>query len=171
MSEFLRPRPIQPTEDCSSFNCAEPSLDDWLRNRAVRNEQGGASRTFVTIERETGKVAGYYCISASSLRHEDASRTLKRNMPDPIPIILIGRLAVDAAFKGNGIGASLLQEAILKSVEASRIIGARAVLVHALNLGAVAFYEKFGFALVPHSTTAMYLLIADAEHTITSLSG
>ena len=90
-------------------------------------------------------------------------------MPDPIPVILIGRLAVDSSVKGEGIGASLLREAVLKSFEVSQIIGARAILVHALSDAAVDFYTKFGFALVPDSKAAMYLLMADAEAAIRSL--
>lgn len=170
MSRFLRPRAIRPTDDCGTFDCGEETLDEWLKNRAKRNELGGASRTFVTVDADSGAVVGYYCISASSLRHEDATGALKRNMPDPIPVILIGRLAVDSSVNGRGVGASLLQEAVLKSIEVSQIIGARAILVHALSAAAVDFYTKFGFALVPNSKTAMYLLISDAEATIRSLA-
>jgi len=114
-------------------------------------------------------VAGYYCLSASSLRSEDAPGALKRNMPNPIPVILIGRLAVDGRFIGHGLGASLLQDAVLKSVEAARLVGARALLVHALNESAEGFYRKFGFVLMPHGTRVMYLLTADAEATIASI--
>jgi predicted N-acetyltransferase YhbS len=114
-------------------------------------------------------VAGYYCLSASSLRSEDAPGALKRNMPNPIPVILIGRLAVDGRFGGQGLGASLLQDAVLKSVEAARLVGARALLVHALNEATEGFYRKFGFVLVPHGARVMYLLTTDAEATIVSV--
>lgn len=90
-------------------------------------------------------------------------------MPNPIPVILIGRLAVDGRFIGQGLGASLLQDAVLKSVEAARLVGARALLVHALNEAAEGFYRKFGFVLVPHTTRVMYLLTADAEATIAAI--
>ena len=169
MSEFLRPRPIGVADDFSDFDCGEASLSDWLRQRALRNESGGASRTFVSVERETGTVAGYYCLSASSLRSEDAPGALKRNMPNPIPIVLVGRLAVDNRFKGMGLGASLLQDATIKSIEASRLVGARAVLVHPLSESAEAFYRKFGFALIPKSERVMYVLMTDAETTVLSL--
>lgn len=91
-------------------------------------------------------------------------------MPNPIPVILIGRLAVDLRFAGQGLGSSLLQDAVLKSVEAARLVGARALLVHALNEPAEAFYRKFGFVLMPHSARVMYLLTADAEATIGSIT-
>lgn len=170
MSPFLRPRAITPADSFVDFDCGEPSLNDWLRKRAVANERGGASRTFVSVDKDSQIVAGYYCLSASSLRSEDASGALKRNMPNPIPIILIGRLAVDGRFGGHGLGASLLQDAVLKSIEAARLVGARALLVHALNEVAESFYSRFGFALVPHSARVMYLLTTDAEATVASVT-
>ena len=131
----------------STFDCGAESLNDWLRTRALKNETTGASRTFVSIDSVTDAVAGYYCLSASSLLLEDAPGSVRRNMPDPIPVILIGRLAVDQAHKGKGLGASLLQHALLKGLEASRIVGARAFIVDALNEDAERFYSRFGFVL------------------------
>jgi predicted N-acetyltransferase YhbS len=136
----------------------------------MRNESAGASRTFVSIERASGVVAGYYCLSASALRSEEAPRSLKANMPNPIPVILIGRLAVDSRFKEMNLGASLLQDAISKGVEASRLIGAKAFMVHALNDKAVSFYRKFDFSLVPEANRVMYLLMSDVETTIVSIT-
>ncbi len=95
---------------------------------------------------------------------------MKANMPNPIPVILIGRLAVDSRFKGMNLGASLLQDAISRGVEASRLIGAKAFLVDALNDKAVSFYEKFDFASIPHADRTMYLLMADVEATIVSIT-
>ncbi|GAA2073841.1 GNAT family N-acetyltransferase [Pseudolysinimonas kribbensis] len=139
--------------------------------RAIRNEVANASRTFVSIERETDVVAGYYCLSSSSIAREHSGRLLGgHGTPNPIPVILIGRLAVDERFTGQGLGASLLQDAVIKGIEASRTVGSRAFLVHALNDGAVAFYRKFGFAEVPDSPRVMYLLTKDAEKTITDLA-
>lgn len=169
MSSFLRPRAIGAEDSVSEFDCGEISLNHWLRLRAIPNERGGASRTFVSVEAGSLEVAGYYCLSAGSLRREDAPGALRRNMPDPLPVILIGRLAVDIRFAGQGLGASLLQDAVLKSVEAARLVGARALLVHALNDEAESFYSKFGFVLVPHGARVMYVLTADAEATVTSL--
>lgn len=126
MSPLHRPRAITSEDTFVDFDCGEPSLNEWLRNRAVANERGGASRTFVSVDRDSQMVAGYYCLSASSLRSEDAPEALKRNMPNPIPVILIGRLAVDDRSADQGLGASLLQDAVLKSVEAARLVGARA---------------------------------------------
>ena len=90
-------------------------------------------------------------------------------MPEPIPVILIGRLAVDEGFKGHGLGASLLQDALSKGIDASRIVGARAFVVHALSDAAESFYEKFGFTLVPESERVMYVTVQDAEATLAAL--
>lgn len=167
---FRSPRPLLATDDVSTFDCGAASLNVWLRTRALKNERMGASRTFVSIDSDTGAVAGYYCLSASSLLLDGAPGGLRRNMPDPIPVILIGRLAVGEAFKGRGLGASLLQHAVLKGIEASRIVGARAFIVDALDHDAETFYSKFGFALMPPaSKRAMYLLLKDAEATVEGL--
>jgi ribosomal protein S18 acetylase RimI-like enzyme len=171
LTEFSTPRPITANDDTSGFDCGRQPLNSWLQVRAIKNETAGASRTFISVERESGLIAGYYCLAASSLGLEDAPSRLARNMPSPIPIILIGRLAVDTRFGGMGLGASLLQDAILKGIEAARIVGARAFLVHAIDDSAQSFYERFGFALVPESERAMYLLASDAESTIQGLAG
>lgn len=171
MSTFGSPRALRASDRFAPFDCGEPSLNEWLRSRALKNETTGASRTFVTVEAESGDVAGYYCLSASALALEDAPGRVKRNMPSPIPIILIGRLAVDGRFTGRGLGASLLQDAVLKGIEASRIVGARAFVVHALNEDAERFYRKFGFELMPPAAKrAMFLLLSDAEATIASIT-
>ena len=170
MSTFGSPRALTADDEFVTFDCGVASLNEWLRSRALKNETTGASRTFVTVEAESGDVAGYYCLSASSLALEDAPGRVKRNMPSPVPIISIGRLAVDERFKGHGLGASLLQDAVLKGIEASRIVGARAFVVDALNEGAESFYRKFGFEVMPPAARrAMFLLVSDAEATIASI--
>ena len=171
MSTFGSPRALAPGDKFVTFDCGEPSMNEWLRSRALKNETTGASRTFVTVEAESGDVAGYYCLSANSLALEDAPGRVKRNMPSPIPIILIGRLAVEERFKGHGLGVSLLQDAVLKGIEASRIVGARAFVVDALNEDAESFYRRFGFELMPPAAKrAMFMLVSDAEATIASIS-
>lgn len=87
-------------------------------------------------------------------------------MPDPIPVILIGRLAVEQGHHGRGLGAALLRDAIMRSVEASTIIGARAIFVAAIDDAAVRFYERFGFTPLPGVSRLLYLLVADAERTL-----
>jgi GNAT superfamily N-acetyltransferase len=171
LSTFQSPRALTSADLVTNFRCGEETLDAWLISRALKNESTGASRTFVSIDTETDEVAGYYCLSASSLLLEDVPGKVRRNMPDPVPVILIGRLAVDTRFAGRGLGASLFQHAILKGLEASRIIGARAFIVDALHDAAEEFYRKFGFVLMPPaSKRAMYLLVKDAEATVRALN-
>ncbi|MEP6479274.1 MAG: GNAT family N-acetyltransferase [Rhodoglobus sp.] len=137
----------------------------------MKNETTGASRTFVSVDSDSDEVAGYYCLSASSLLLEAAPGSVRRNMPSPIPVILIGRLAVDQKFKGQRLGVSLLQHALLKGLEASRIVGARAFIVDALDDDAERFYSRFGFTLMPPaSKRAMYLLTKDAEATVQGIA-
>lgn len=170
MTTFRRPRGLTAGDPVSRFDCGEPSLNEWLRGRALKNETTGASRTFVSIEGDSGEIAGYYCLSASALAPESAPGRIRRNMPTPIPVILIGRLAVDLRHGGRGLGASLLRDAVVKGIEASRIIGARAFIVDALNDAAANFYRRYGFEPVPpDSERAMYLLVADAEATVAEL--
>lgn len=166
MTVLRRPRPVTAADDTSHFDCGNASLTSWLQIRAIRNEAGGASRTFVSMDDAAGVIAGYYCLAASSLRPDEAPGGLRRNMPDPIPVVLIGRLAVGLDYQGRGLGASLLQDAVLKSVEASRLVGARAVIVYAIDDAAVSFYERFGFTSMPGSARCLYLLVSDAEKTL-----
>jgi GNAT superfamily N-acetyltransferase len=167
LTALSRPRPISVEDDCSDFDCGEETLDVWVRTRALRTEKAGASRTFVSVDLDSGTVAGYDCISASSLTHDEATSSLRRNMPGPIPVVLIGRLAVDRRYRRSGLGASLLQKAVRKGVDASRSIGARALVVHAIRDDAERFYRKFGFTLKPHSAPVMYIKMDDAEASIT----
>lgn len=169
MSSFARPRPITPDDDVSTFDCGEPSLNNWLNLRAIKNERDGNSRTFVTIERDSGLIAGYYCLSAHSVSREEMPGSARRNAPDPIPVILVGRLAVDSRFAGEGVGSSLLADALAKGLEASSLVGSRAFLVDALNEKAATFYRRFGFRLMPESSRALYVTMADARSTVESL--
>jgi predicted GNAT family N-acyltransferase len=166
LTSFARPRAITPADDVSEFGCGEQSLDNWLHFRAIKNEADGNSRTFVAVERESGIIAGYYCLSSHSLMHDEATSSLRRNSPNPIPVILIGRLAVDERFRAMGLGASLLQDAIIKGLEAAQLVGSRAFLVHALNQAAVEFYQRYGFESVPDTSHVMYLLMKDAVKTV-----
>lgn len=169
MTRLSRPRSPLGTDPVREFQSTEESLNAWLRDRAISNERAGNSRTFVSIDLDTGLVAGYYCMCSSALVHEDANAVLKKNSPNPIPVILIGRLAVDTRYEGIGLGRSLLQDALSKAVTAARIVGSRALIVHALNESAAKFYEKYGFKMVPHGERVMYILMADIEKSIGEL--
>ncbi|MPS75327.1 MAG: GNAT family N-acetyltransferase [Microbacterium sp.] len=165
MTEFLTPRPLAEGDALADFRCGVESLDIWLRGRARRNEKSGASRTMVSVTRE-GRVAGYYCLSASSLDRAEGPRPLSAGMPSSVPVVLLGRLAVDQEFSGLGLGASLLQHATLRALEAAATIGIPAVLVHAISDEVVPFYERFGFTGFPGERRTLYLLTKDARATL-----
>jgi GNAT superfamily N-acetyltransferase len=165
LTEFLRPRPITAGDRVSEFRCGEEQLDAWLRGRARGNERSGASRTMVSVTRD-GRVAGYYCLSSSSIVRDVAPAGLSRQQPDPVPVVLLGRLAVDEQFAGQGLGASLLQHATVRAVEAAEAIGIRAILVHAMTEAVVPFYERFGFTRFPGEDRTLYLLLADVRKTL-----
>jgi len=167
MRKFLAPESIQDYHQLESFCSGEPSLDNWLQQRALKNEILGASRTFVvSIIEEEGNTAGnkkvvvgFYALSAGSVAHSQVSSKTKRNMPNPLPVLVLGRLAVDNQSQGYGLGASLLQDAVLRSKAAAKYIGAKALLVHALSEEAKSFYEKFGFQASPIDNRTLLLLL------------
>ena len=129
------------------FACGTPTLDDWLKRRARANQISGASRTYVAAE--AGRVMGYYCLSSGALALNDAPGGLKRNLPDPIPMAILGRLAVDQSWQGRGLGVALLRDAVERTQTASAILGIRGLIVHALSDEAKAFYEHHGFVASP----------------------
>jgi GNAT superfamily N-acetyltransferase len=158
---YSRPRPIREDDDSSTFDSGEPSLDEYLRNRALANHGQGASRCFVTCRGD--RIVGYYALASASVRHRDLSGRFRPNMPDPVPVILLSRLAVDRAEQGAGLGKNLLRDAIARSVAAAEIVGVRALLVHALHEQARAFYLRFDFEPSPTDPLHLLLLIKDAR--------
>src|SRR5690606_7355883 len=110
-----------------------------------------------------GRVAGYYCLSASALVRSAGPDDLVAAQPDPVPVVLLGRLAVDREYAGLGLGSSLLQHATIRSIEAAEVIGIRAMLVHALNDDVIPFYERFGFIRFPGQSRTLFLLMSDAR--------
>lgn len=137
------PEKLSTTHVLASFDCGVPSLDDWLKRRAGRNEQEGASRTYVLCVEN--RVVGYYCLAAGSLVSAHAPGKVRRNMPDPIPVMILGRLAIDQGWKGQGLGRGLLRDAVLRVLNAAEIVGVRALLVHALSEDVKRFYASCGF--------------------------
>lgn len=152
------PEALSPDHKVSSFACGESVLDEWLRRRALGNQTSGASRTFVVANAER-EVMGYYALAAGAVAHQDATRSIRQNMPDPVPVMVLARLAVDARAQGMKLGAALLQDALQRCVLVSQNTGVRAMLVHALNERACQFYEYYGFRPSPaHPMTLMLRL-------------
>ncbi|MBP9726892.1 MAG: GNAT family N-acetyltransferase [Gammaproteobacteria bacterium] len=148
MTHWLAPVPITSNHELSSFNSGEESLDEWLKKRALKNQTTGASRTFVLSD-NLGKVAGYYCLSAGAIGHEIAPKKLRRNMPDLLPILLLGRLAIDKSYHNMGFGSALLRDALIRSTSVASNTGVFALLVHALSDQAKQFYLSRGFVESP----------------------
>lgn len=163
--ETLRaPEPLTSSHDLSAFDCGAPELNTWLRQRAIKNEESGASRTYVACV--GGRVVGYYCLANGAITHVQATGKVRRNMPDPIPVIVIGRLAVDGNWHGKGIGRALLRDAILRTVQAADLAGIRAILVHAKSEVAKAFYERCGMRASPIDPMTLMITVAEAQRMI-----
>lgn len=153
------PAPLGPDHQTGAFSCGEAVLDDWLKRRALANQASGASRTFVATDEER-RVVGYYAVAAGAVAHRDATRSVRQNMPDPVPVMVLARLAVDVRVQGRKLGAALLQDAVQRCAIVSQNVGVRAVLVHALNHQARRFYEHYGFSPSPvHPMTLMSRLV------------
>ena len=155
------PEPIKPEHQIEDFDSGNSELDDWLRKRAFKNESSGASRTYVvTVEQ---KVIAYYCLANGSILNTNAPGRIRRNMPDSIPVMVIGRLAVDRNWHSQGIGRGLVRDAVLRTLQVAKIAGIRAILVHAISEQAKQFYSKCGFIPSPVSPMTLMIVIADAK--------
>lgn len=154
------PQPLAASHILDEFTCGEASLDEWLKRRARTNQVSGASRTFVVTDQD-GRVHGYYAMAAGAVTHQAATSSVRRNMPDPVPVMVLARLAVDHRAQGIKLGAALLQDAVNRAVAVSQNAGIRALLVHALHDRAKQFYEHYGFQASPqHPMTLMLRLNA-----------
>lgn len=162
---YTPPEPIKPTHDVETFDCGNPTLNDWLRKRALGSETSGASRTYVVCYEN--KVVGYYCLASGSVIRAEAPGKIRRNMPDPIPVMILGRLAVDVNHQSKGIGKGLVKDAVLRTLQASEIAGIRAILVHALDEEAEQFYvERCGFTPSPVHPLTLMVMLADVKKSL-----
>ena len=152
------PQPLSAAHHLDDFACGEAVLDEWLKRRAMANQLSGASRSFVVPDQEQ-RIYGYYAMAAGAVAHQMATSSVRRNMPDPVPVMVLARLAVDRRAQGIKLGASLLQDAVKRAVIVSQNAGVRALLVHALHDQAREFYEHYGFQVSPaHPMTLMLRL-------------
>lgn len=161
-----RPRPIETTDNTTGFDSGEESLDRYLVDRALTNHLADLARCYVCIDADTDKVIGYYTLSAVAVEHADLPGRVRRNAPDPVPAVLMGRLAIDAKAQGAGLGRLLVRDAILSTLAAADRIGVRILLVHALHEQAAGYYEKLGFRRSPTDPLHLYLLLADARQSL-----
>ena len=143
-----QPGPLSNEHRLDDFQCTSPELTRWLMTRARNNHREGASRCFVVCD-EPQRVIGYYALAAGAVSHQDVSGTVKRNMPDPVPVAVLGRLAVHADWAGQGIGRGLLKDAVQRTLQVAQHMGIRVLLCHAIDEPAKAFYVKHGFIEAP----------------------
>jgi GNAT superfamily N-acetyltransferase len=163
-SAIAAPTPLNDQHDLAGFDCGKVPLNDWLQQQARRSE-GRSARAFVVA---TGKtVIGYYCLSAGAVMTSDLPKSLRFNMPNPAPVMVIGRLAVDKVYQGQDIGPAILKDALKRILGVSQSVGARAVLVHAIDNDALGFYAAYGFKPFPSDSRTMYLSISDIAAALT----
>lgn len=158
------PEPLTAEHDPGNFDSGTPSLDEWLRRRALLNQASGASRTFVVCAGPV--VAGYYALAASAVATDAAPGRFRRNMPDPIPVAVLGRLAVDRSRQGEGIGRALFQDAAMRVTAAASNLGIRGLLVHAISEEAKAFYVRLGLSVSPLDPMMLMTTMADLENSL-----
>jgi ribosomal protein S18 acetylase RimI-like enzyme len=167
VTTFSTTRAIAHGDAVATFDCGVACLNNWLRNQAVRNQDSGASRTFVTVAGD-GTIAGYYSLSSYSVARADTGDR-GEGMPDPVPVTLIGRLAVDVRFRGHRLGESLLQDAALRALRVSLEIGCAGILVRTQDEDVIPFYERYGFSRLAGDPRALLLTMNDAKATLASL--
>lgn len=158
---FTGPVALDDSHQFDEFVSGTPSLDDWLVRRALANQNGGASRTFVLCR--DGKVVAYYALASSSITCADAVGRFRRNMPDPIPVIALARLAIDRSLQGQGFGRALVRDAGRRVIAAADLIGIRGMIVHAISEEAKQFYLRCGFLPSPTSDMTLMISLADLK--------
>ena len=156
MGAVAAPEPLADRHDVSRFHSGVPGLDAWLQGKARLNEAKGGARTYVACD--GNRVAGFYSLAASAVERRRVPSRVGRSMPEPVPVILLGQLAVDTTYQGRGLGSDLLIDAAKRALAASEVIGARAIVVQALDGHAKSFYARFGFRAFSEGEPLMLLL-------------
>lgn len=166
MAPLSQVEALSRSHDLSRFDCgAHESLNLWLRKYALQNQASDTARTYVV--HRANVVVGYYSISAGSIARESATpRSAQGLARHPVPIALLGRLAVHRDEQGSGLGSALLKDALIRIEHAADILGIRAVLVHAIDPEAKAFYERFDFEPCPDDELHLMLLMKDLRRAL-----
>jgi GNAT superfamily N-acetyltransferase len=159
VTAYVGPELLDEHHVLEGFDCGDEHLNSWLTSKARRNQREGSSRTWVVTE--AGRVVAFYASSTAILVRAEATKRSARNQPDPLPALLLGRLAIDQKHQSRGLGAALLKHFLLKSVEVSQITGVRLLLVHAKTAEAAAFYRHHGFEPSPVDELTLMLLVKD----------
>jgi GNAT superfamily N-acetyltransferase len=154
-----RPEPLADVHELNDFFSGVSSLDDWLKRRARANQLSGASRTFVVTDNH--RVVGYYALASGAIAVDSSVGRFRRNMPDPIPVAVLGRLAVDRSQQGRGLGRALFRDCGLRVAHAADTIGIRGIVVHAISEQAKAFYLALGFDVSPKEPMMLMVTLGD----------
>ena len=164
---FSAPAKIEKGQDKDGFDCGNKALNIWLKRFALQNDAADFAKTFVVLEKSENRIVAFYSLATGSIEHEDATGRIKKGLSrNPIPVMILARLAVDLKYQGIGLGKGLLKDAILRTLKASEHWGIRAILVHAKDAKAGEFYEKYGFDPSPANPLMMMHLLKDARKTI-----
>jgi GNAT superfamily N-acetyltransferase len=152
------PQPLAADHRTEGFSCGEAPLDEWLRRRALVNQTTGASRTFVVSD-DQGQVLAYYALAAGAVSHQESPGSTRRNMPEPIPVMVLACLAVDQRLQGRQVGGALLKDALRRAAAVAHNVRVRALLVHALNEHARQFYIHYVFVASPVNPMTLMLAL------------
>lgn len=158
---YSAPVPITAEHRVDRFECGKPKLTGWLKVHALDNE-GRSSRTYVVVANtgpEAGEVVGYYTLATGGVTRSELPRKIRQDLPDPVPVMVLGRLAVDERHQKKGLGPAMLREAMQRTLDISQSAGVRALMVHAIDDQAVTFYLQYGFVLFPADSRTMFLPI------------
>lgn len=161
------PEPLGPRHSSSAFDCGDPSLNRWLRQRALANQASGATRTFVVCD-EAGVIKAYVALASGAVAVAASPGRFRRNMPDPIPVVVLARLAVDRGVQGKGLARALLADAFERVTRASEQVGVRGILVHAISAKARAFYLHMGFDPSPLDPATLMVRLSDLREVMAS---
>lgn len=162
MDNISRPASLSAAHHLTDFESGEPSLDLWLKQIALKNQATGASRCFVVCN-QFNKVIAYYSLSSGAIHRGDAPKSMQRNMPSALPVILLGRLAVDLDYQNQGLGRGMLRDAVMRVVHASQDVGIFAILIHAISESAKRFYLSCGFVQSPVQPMTLMMTVKTAR--------
>ena len=159
--QLSAPVPLTDQHETAAFSCGTDSLDQWLKRRAWKNQIQGASRTFVVCD--ALRVLAYYALASGAVTTAGATGKFRRNLSDPIPVVVLGRLAVDVELQGRGVGRALIRDVGLRVMQAADVIGVRGLTVQALSDDARQFYEKVGFEPSPLDPNLLMITLVDLK--------
>jgi GNAT superfamily N-acetyltransferase len=160
--KISKPAALKPGHDVAGFDCGRDLINNWLGTRAKKAGENDTARTYVVC-RGTKRVIGFYALAAGAVDRDSAPGPLRRNAPDPIPVIILAMFGVDSAEQGQGIGQDLLSDAMRRTLQAARIIGARALLVHTLDAAAAKYYQERNFAPLDAQKETFYITMREVR--------